>query len=100
MVDETRPYAVRRDGLRWKVVRISDDGQRDAGALRFWRKINALRCASELCHAEFTAESALQATFNAAIDFTLDHEHGGMTFLRAWREGDTSEWPEFTEAKS
>jgi len=34
-----------------------------------------------------------------AIDYALDHEPDGdaATFLRRWREGDLSEWPEFYE---
>ncbi len=31
-----------------------------------------------------------------AINYALDHEpDDGMTFLKAWREGDLGEWPEF-----
>jgi hypothetical protein len=35
------------------------------------------------------------AQFNAAIDFAIEQRTEAAVFLRAWREGDTSEWPEF-----
>jgi hypothetical protein len=35
-------------------------------------------------------------TFNAALDWALDHCSGdALDFLRAWREGDISDWPEY-----
>jgi hypothetical protein len=33
--------------------------------------------------------------FNNAIDFAIQEGCGGAVFLRCWREGDTSDWPEF-----
>ena len=36
--------------------------------------------------------------FNAAIDFAIEEGSGAAVFLRCWREGDTSEWPEFEAA--
>lgn len=33
--------------------------------------------------------------FNRAIEFAISEGIGAADFLRAWREGDTSEWPEF-----
>jgi hypothetical protein len=33
--------------------------------------------------------------FNNAIDFAIEEGCGGAVFLRCWREGDTSDWPEF-----
>ncbi|WP_137917161.1 hypothetical protein [Hydrogenophaga sp. 2FB] len=33
--------------------------------------------------------------FNRAIDFAIEQGVEAATFLRSWREGDTSEWPEF-----
>ncbi len=38
---------------------------------------------------------AIKAQFNAAIDFAIGQGLEAATFLGAWREGDTSEWPEF-----
>jgi hypothetical protein len=38
--------------------------------------------------------------FNAAIDFAINQGTEAGEFLRAWREGDTSEWPEFEAAHS
>ena len=35
------------------------------------------------------------AQFNAAIDFAIEQRTEAAVFLSAWREGDTSEWPEF-----
>lgn len=37
-------------------------------------------------------------TANQAIEYALEHVDGpgeGEDFLRAWREGDLEEWPEF-----
>ncbi|UZZ64553.1 hypothetical protein [Curvibacter phage PCA1] len=39
-----------------------------------------------------------RAEFNRAINFAIDQRSSGHDFLRAWREGDTSEWPEFQAA--
>lgn len=33
--------------------------------------------------------------FNAAINFAIGQGSEASEFLRAWREGDTSEWPDF-----
>jgi hypothetical protein len=33
--------------------------------------------------------------FNAAINFAIGQGSEASKFLRAWREGDTSEWPDF-----
>ena len=38
--------------------------------------------------------------FNAAIDFAIEQGAEGAEFLRCWREGDTSDWPEFTGSKT
>ena len=38
------------------------------------------------------------AQFNAAIDFAIEEGTGAAEFLRCWREGNTSEWPEFEAA--
>lgn len=39
---------------------------------------------------------AVRHAFNEALDFALDKcPDCQLEFLRAWREGDTSEWPEF-----
>lgn len=38
---------------------------------------------------------AMQKAFNKAIDFAIEEGSGAAVFLRCWREGDTSEWPEF-----
>lgn len=103
MSDESAPYIVRRDGLRWQVLRIGDDGvERGTGPLRFWRRINALRFASELRVASYAAAYAMQDAYNKAIDFALDHKaiaddaKNTRAFLLAWREGDTfKDWPEF-----
>lgn len=43
--------------------------------------------------------TAERAEFNRAINFALDQGSGAYDFLRAWREGDTSEWPEFKAAE-
>jgi hypothetical protein len=34
--------------------------------------------------------------FNSAIDFAIEQGSQAAVFLRSWREGDTSEWPEFS----
>jgi hypothetical protein len=34
-------------------------------------------------------------TANQAIDFALSEAHETYEFLKAWREGDLEEWPEF-----
>lgn len=39
--------------------------------------------------------AAQRRQFNAAIDFAVEQGIEADSFLRAWREGDTSEWPEF-----
>ncbi len=39
---------------------------------------------------------AMQSQFNAAIDFAIQQGSSAAEFLESWREGDTSEWPEFT----
>jgi hypothetical protein len=41
---------------------------------------------------------SMRQSFNDAINFALDTDEG-LEFLRAWREGDTSEWPEFDEVE-
>lgn len=38
----------------------------------------------------------MQSQFNAAIDFAIQQGSSAAEFLESWREGDTSEWPEFT----
>lgn len=41
---------------------------------------------------------SVRDAFNKALDFALDTDCAEpLEFLRAWREGDTSEWPEFQE---
>lgn len=41
----------------------------------------------------------MQKQFNMAVNFAISQGIGsGVDFLTAWREGDTSEWPEFTTA--
>lgn len=35
--------------------------------------------------------------FNAAIDFAINQGTDAGVFLEDWREGDTSEWPEFVD---
>lgn len=36
--------------------------------------------------------------FNRAIDFAIEQGIEAAVFLRNWREGDTSEWPEFHQS--
>ncbi len=42
---------------------------------------------------------AIKAQFNAALDFAIAQGLEAATFLAAWREGDTSEWPEFENSQ-
>ena len=44
------------------------------------------------------ANQVMQKTFNAAIDFAIEQGLEASEFLSAWREGDTTEWPEFGQA--
>lgn len=46
-----------------------------------------------------TLVNQMQAEFNRAINFAIGQGIGAEDFLRAWREGDTSEWPEFQTAQ-
>lgn len=40
------------------------------------------------------------AEFNRAIDFAIEQGSEAASFLRSWREGDVSEWPEFPQLLS
>jgi hypothetical protein len=46
-------------------------------------------------HPEHQGRGVELAEFNAAINFAIDQASEAANFLRCWREGDTSEWPEF-----
>lgn len=48
---------------------------------------------------DITGVNQLKAEFNRAINFAITLGFGADEFLRAWREGDTSEWPEFQAAE-
>jgi hypothetical protein len=39
----------------------------------------------------------IRAEFNRVIDFAITQSISADVFLDAWRHGDTSEWPEFTD---
>lgn len=38
--------------------------------------------------------------FNRVIDFAIEQGIEASIFLRSWREGDTTEWPEFTQNRT
>ena len=76
----------RIDALWKQAFDASDDGE----------KVSHLFAA--LLFAEAAAPVPLTdvyAQFNVAIDFAIEQRTEAAVFLRAWREGDISEWPEF-----
>jgi hypothetical protein len=70
-----------------EALRLAD--LQDAGYFKEWsatsRELRRLHEMNRLMHLEF----------NNAIDFAIQEGSGGAVFLRCWREGDTSDWPEF-----
>jgi FAD/FMN-containing dehydrogenase len=42
----------------------------------------------------------LRSEFNAVINFAIDQGIDAAEFLRAWREGNAEQWPEFDTARS
>jgi hypothetical protein len=77
----TQPEALRLAAVLEDIANHgSDSGKQNAAA-----ELRRLYEMNRLMHLEF----------NNAIDFAIEEGCGGAVFLRCWREGDTSDWPEF-----
>jgi len=56
--------------------------------------------AEKQLNATLVRQETMRRQFMAAINFATDDNGDGLLFLRDWREGDTSQWPDFKETPS
>lgn len=77
-----------------ELTRERDEAEHEQGRLL----TRAERAEARLAEAQRDAERA-NVEFCRAIDFAINQNSEADLFLKAWREGDTDEWPEFDAAR-
>jgi hypothetical protein len=84
------------------------DKHREAGTLEAFRARQAASRAGTAryqerlrteANDERRGDAEMRAVLQAVVDFAIEQGAEAAAFLRSWREGDTSDWPEFDEMR-
>lgn len=90
------------------MIKSKADKHREAGTLEAFRARQAASRAGTARHQERVCTEAnderrpdaeMRAILQAVVDFAIEQGVEAAIFLRSWREGDVSEWPEFDETR-